>query len=249
MHNHSGNPLLSSELQQSLNEKVTGLKKQYRDIHVKMGYKKLDSSKESHPSINMGQTYVPNDLTPNHWGEINEYYAGKYRAEQERLKEDKKQTMIKIKRTLDNQIMEQRQERDKLRQQMEQIDVEYLDRAKRLIKQEEEQREERARQARMQKKEQDSMLREVQKEKLARQERERSKEILEVGVLRDELEQEKIALTRKRISQQEEAKAIHMFNEAERMKMKAQQAREREEAVKLIELNNRLQDQQDKKRA
>ena len=60
------------------------------------------------------------------------------------------------------------------------------------------------------------MLVEVQKEKLARQERERSQEILEVSVLKDELEKEKAELKRKRITQKEEAMAIHEFNEAER---------------------------------
>ena len=60
------------------------------------------------------------------------------------------------------------------------------------------------------------MLVEVQKEKLARQERERSQEILEVEVLRDELAKEKEENKRKRIADKEEALAIHEFNLAER---------------------------------
>ena len=58
-------------------DRVVGLRKQYRDIHVKMGYKKVDSSKG--PAVKMGETYVPDELSGNHWGEVNQYYAEKYR--------------------------------------------------------------------------------------------------------------------------------------------------------------------------
>ena len=87
-----------------MSDKVGGLRKQYRDIHIKMGYKKLDSSKEKHPSVKMDQTYVPDRLSDNHWGEVNAYYAEKFRQEQDRMKDKRKQNMIKIKRTLDDQI-------------------------------------------------------------------------------------------------------------------------------------------------
>lgn len=185
----------------------------FADIRLKLGKKKIPDrfqkmvKASTIEGVNDVES-IPSEIGTDQWNEINQHDFQLYEQQQREKKNEEIATKVMVKKTLDIQMKERQEQKQKIIEYNQKMDHLMLKKARRELELERRRKYEQSKRVELQKAQRDVMLLEAQKKKIEDFQSMRSGELKEVEKLKQEIQKEKKDLAKVKKTQMEAAQKI-----------------------------------------